>query len=349
MRVSTNPRSSKSGSGVSPGRILVRRTRASKRNAPVRRWETYLGIAADNTDGSDTVNEQQFRKIADKDGFIAALDQSGGSAPTALLDYGVGEDAYSGDNEMFGLIHEMRTRIVISPSFNGDRILGAILFEDTLDREIEGRGSAQYLWEVKGVVPFLKVDKGLAEEVDGVQTMKPMPELDSLLQRASDKGVFGTKMRSVIKLANPHGVKVVVDQQFDVARRILAAGLVPIIELEIDIFSPEKAQAETLLKAAILKRLDGLDSDQSVMLKLTLPVVDNFYAELVSNSRVLKVVALSGGYSRREANDRMSRNNGVVASFSRALTEGLTAQQSEDEFNASLNDSIESIFEASKT
>ena len=295
------------------------------------------------------MNEMQLHKIADGEGFIAALDQSGGSTPTALLAYGIKEDAYSGDDEMFDLMHAMRTRIVTSHSFNGDRILGAILFENTMDREIEGRGSAQYLWGIKGVVPFLKVDQGLAKESNGVQTMKPMPWLDSLLQRARDKGVFGTKMHSVIKLANPEGVNAVLDQQFDVARRILTAGLMPIIEPEIDIHSPEKAKAETLLKAAILEHLDGLDPDQEVMLKLTLPEEDNFYAALVNHPRVLKVVALSGGYSRQQANDRLSRNNGVVASFSRALTESITTEQSDDEFDRSLNDSIESIFEASKT
>ena len=295
------------------------------------------------------MNEMQVRKIAHGEGFIAALDQSGGSTPKALLAYGIHEDAYSGDDEMFELMHAMRTRIITSDSFNGDRILGSILFEDTMDREIEGRGSAEYLWGVKGVVPFLKVDRGLAGESDGVQTMKPMPGLDSLLQRARDKGVFGTKMRSVIKLAHPEGVASVVDQQFDVARRIMATGLIPIIEPEIDIHSPEKAEAETTLKTATLERLDGLDADQSVMLKLTLPKEDNFHAAFVNHPRVLKVVALSGGYSRQEANARLSRNNGVVASFSRALTEGITVEQSDEEFDASLNDSIQSIFEASQT
>lgn len=293
------------------------------------------------------MNEMQLRKIADGDGFIAALDQSGGSTPKALLAYGIHEDAYSGDDEMFELMHAMRTRIITSDSFNGDRILGSILFEDTMDREIEGRGSAEYLWGVKGVVPFLKVDRGLAGESDGVQTMKPMPGLDSLLQRARDNGVFGTKMRSVIKLAHPEGVASVVDQQFDVARRIMATGLIPIIEPEIDIHSPEKAEAETTLKTAILERLDGLD--ENVMLKLTLPEEDNFHAAFVNHPRVLKVVALSGGYSRQEANARLSRNNGVVASFSRSLTEGITVEQSDEEFDASLNDSIQSIFEASQT
>ncbi len=295
------------------------------------------------------MNEMQVRKIAHGEGFIAALDQSGGSTPKALLAYGIHEDAYSGDDEMFELMHAMRSRIITSDSFNGDRILGSILFEDTMDREIEGRGSAEYLWGVKGVVPFLKVDRGLAGESDGVQTMKPMPGLDSLLQRARDNGVFGTKMRSVIKLAHPEGVASVVDQQFDVARRIMATGLIPIIEPEIDIHSPEKAEAETTLKTAILARLDGLDADQNVMLKLTLPEEDNFHAAFVNHPRVLKVVALSGGYSRQEANARLSRNNGVVASFSRALTEGITVEQSGEEFDASLNDSIQSIFEASKT
>ena len=295
------------------------------------------------------MNEMQVRKIAHGEGFIAALDQSGGSTPNALLAYGIHEDAYSGDDEMFELMHAMRTRIITSDSFNGDRILGSILFEDTMDREIEGRGSAEYLWGVKGVVPFLKVDRGLAGESDGVQTMKPMPGLDSLLQRARDNGVFGTKMRSVIKLAHPEGVASVVDQQFDVARRIMATGLIPIIEPEIDIHSPEKAEAETTLKTAVLERLDGLDADQNVMLKLTLPEEDNFHAAFVNHPRVLKVVALSGGYSRQEANARLSRNNGVVASFSRALTEGITVEQSDEEFDASLNDSIQSIFEASQT
>ncbi len=295
------------------------------------------------------MNETQLRKIADGEGFIAALDQSGGSTPKALLAYGIHKDAYSGDGEMFELMHAMRTRIITSDSFSGDRVLGSILFEDTMDREIEGRGAAEYLWEVKGVVPFLKVDRGLAGEPDGVQTMKPMPGLDSLLQQAHDNGVFGTKMRSVIKLAHPEGVASVVDQQFDVARRIMATGLIPIIEPEIDIHSPEKAEAETTLKTAILARLDGLDADQNVMLKLTLPEEDNFHAAFVNHPRVLKVVALSGGYSRQEANARLSRNNGVVASFSRALTEGITVEQSDEEFDASLNDSIQSIFEASQT
>ncbi len=295
------------------------------------------------------MNEQQFSKVKNAEGFIAALDQSGGSTPKALRLYGIQEGAYSGDEEMFDLVHAMRSRIITSPSFNGDRILGSILFEMTMDRQIEGRGSADYLWNVKNVVPFLKVDKGLADEVDGAQVMKPMPGLDALLARAVEKGVFGTKMRSVIRLANDAGVQSAVDQQFEVGRQILAAGLVPILEPEIDIHSPNKAEAERLLKPAILERLGALGADQHVMLKLTLPEVDDFYADLVAHPNVLRVVALSGGYSREEANARLSRQHGVVASFSRALTEGLTVQQSDDEFNAVLDSSIGSIFQASTT
>ena len=295
------------------------------------------------------MNDQQLQKIRDRDGFIAALDQSGGSTPKALRLYGVGEDAWSGDDEMFSIVHGMRTRIVTSPSFDGGRILGAILFENTMDREIEGKPSARYLWEEKNVVPFLKVDKGLAPEENGAQVMKPMPELDSLLARAKEKGVFGTKMRSVIKLANPDGVKAVVDQQFEIGRRIVEAGLVPIIEPEVDIHSPEKEQAEVLLKDAMLAHLDALGPEQKVMLKLTLPERENFYAECVNHPSVLRVAALSGGYTREEANARMTRNHGVIASFSRALTEGLTAQQTDDEFNAMLDSSIASIFDASRT
>ena len=295
------------------------------------------------------MNDQQLEKIRNRDGFIAALDQSGGSTPKALRLYGIDESAYSGDDEMFSIIHGMRTRIMTSPSFDGGRILGAILFENTMDREIEGRPSARYLWEEKNVVPFLKVDKGLAQEADGVQLMKPMPELDSLLARAKENGVFGTKMRSVIKLANPAGVKAVVDQQFEIGRRIADAGLVPIIEPEIDIHSPEKEQAEVLLKDAMVQHLDALGPDQMVMLKLTLPEQVNFYAECVNHPNVLRVAALSGGYTREEANARMARNAGVIASFSRALTEGLTAQQTDDEFNTMLDSSIASIYEASRT
>ncbi len=295
------------------------------------------------------MNQEQLAKIRDEDGFIAALDQSGGSTPKALAIYGVGEDAYSNDDEMFDRIHEMRTRIITSPAFDGDRIMGAILFENTMDRSIGGDGSAAFLWSHKRVVPFLKVDKGLADEVDGVQLMKPIPGLDELLARAVAHGIFGTKMRSVIKLANPAGVEAVVGQQFAIGRQILAAGLVPIIEPEIDIHSPEKAEAEALLKTSILRHLDEIGDDDVVMLKLTLPEAAGFYQELVEHPKVLKVVALSGGYSREEANDRLRSNPGVVASFSRALTEGLKAQQSSDEFDAMLDASIASIFEASRT
>ena len=296
-----------------------------------------------------TMNDQQLDKIRTRDGFIAALDQSGGSTPKALRLYGIDDSAYSGDDEMYSIVHGMRTRIVTSPSFGGDRILGAILFENTMDREIGGKPSARYLWEEKNVVPFLKVDKGLAAEADGVQMMKPMPELDPLLARAKENGVFGTKMRSAIKLANPAGVQAVVDQQFEIGRRIMEAGLVPIIEPEIDIHSPEKEQAEVLLKDALLAHLDALGPDRKVMLKLTLPERVNFYAECVKHPNVLRVAALSGGYTREEANARMTRHNGVIASFSRALSEGLTAQQTDDEFNTMLDTSIASILEASKT
>ena len=293
--------------------------------------------------------EQQKAKFRTQAGFIAALDQSGGSTPKALKLYGIAESAWSGDAAMMDLIHAMRARIITSPAFNGDRILGAILFEATMDRDIQGRPTAEYLWEVKKVVPILKVDKGLEAEANGVQLMKPMPDLDQLLARARAKGIFGTKMRSVIKQANPAGIGAVVDQQFEVARQIIAAGLVPIIEPEVDINCPDKAAAEDLLKAALLGTLDKLPQGQLVMLKLTLPSKDNLYAECISHPRVLRVVALSGGYSRDEANRRLARQHGMVASFSRALTEGLTAQQSDAEFNAALDRAIESIFQASKT
>ena len=295
------------------------------------------------------MNELQFNKVKNAEGFIAALDQSGGSTPKALKLYGIQDGAYSGDEEMFDLVHAMRSRIITSPSFSGDRILGSILFEMTMDRQIEGRGSADYLWNVKNVVPFLKVDKGLADEVDGAQVMKPMPGLDALLARAVEKGVFGTKMRSVIRLGNGTGVQAVVDQQFEVGRQILATGLVPILEPEIDIHSPSKAEAEQLLKPAILEQLEALGAEQHVMLKLTLPEVDDFYADLVAHPNVLRVVALSGGYSREDANARLAWQHHVVASFSRALTEGLTVQQSDEEFNAALDASIGSIFQASAT
>jgi len=293
--------------------------------------------------------EQQKAKFRTQPGFIAALDQSGGSTPKALKLYGIPESAYSGDAAMMDLIHAMRTRIITSPSFNGDRILAAILFEDTMDRDIQGRPTAQYLWEVKKVVPVLKVDRGLEAESNGVQLMKSMPDLDKLLRRAKAKGIFGTKMRSVIKQANPEGIRAVVDQQFEVARQIIAAGLVPIVEPEVDIHCPDKAAAEDLLKAAIIARLDELPPGQLVMLKLTLPSKDNLYTECIAHPRVLKVVALSGGYSRDEANARLARQHDMVASFSRALTEGLTAQQSDAEFDAALDGAIESIFQASKT
>jgi fructose-bisphosphate aldolase class I len=295
------------------------------------------------------MNDQQLKILSSRDGFIAALDQSGGSTPKALGLYGIEQSEYSGDDEMFAKVHEMRTRIITSPAFGGDRILAAILFENTMDRKIAGKGSAQYLWEEKQVVPILKVDKGLADEHDGVQVMKPMPGLDALLERAKSNGVAGTKMRSVIKLANADGVKAVIDQQFEIAKRIIAAGLCPIIEPEVDIHSPEKAAAEGLLKQNLLAQLGALAPDQKVMLKLTLPEQDNFYKECVEHPNVVRVVALSGGYSREEANARLARNNGMVASFSRALSEGLNAKQSDEEFNAMLNDSIQSIFEASKT
>ena len=295
------------------------------------------------------MNQQQLEKAREGKGFIAALDQSGGSTPKALKLYGVGEDEYAGEEEMFDRIHEMRTRIITSPSFTGDRILGAILFEQTMDRQIEGQDTGDYLWSVKGVVPFLKVDKGLADEVDSAQVMKPMPDLAALLDRAVTKGMFGTKMRSVIKDANAAGVDAVVDQQFEVGGQILGAGLVPIIEPEVDIHSPNKAEAEALLKAAILDRLGQVADDQQVMLKLTIPDEDGFYGDLIAHPKVLRVVALSGGYPREDANERLARNPGLIASFSRALTEGLSAQQSDEEFDATLDTSIKAIYEASIT
>jgi len=293
--------------------------------------------------------EQQKAKFRSQAGFIAALDQSGGSTPKALKLYGIPESAYSGDAQMMDLIHAMRTRIITSPSFNGSRVLAAILFENTMDRAIEGRPTAEYLWDVKNVVPILKVDKGLQDEADGVQLMKPMPGLDALLARAKAKGIFGTKMRSVIKQANPAGIKAIVAQQFEVAKQIIAAGLVPIIEPEVDIKCPDKAGAEDLLKAEIVAQLDRLPEGQLVMLKLTIPSRDNLYADCIRHPRVLKVVALSGGYSRADANEKLARQQGMVASFSRALTEGLTAQQSDAEFDQALDAAIESIYQASKT
>jgi fructose-bisphosphate aldolase class I len=278
--------------------------------------------------------EQQLRKMKTQPGFIAALDQSGGSTPKALRLYGISDDAWSNDDEMFAIVHQMRTRIITSPSFTGERILGAILFENTMDRDIEGQSAADYLWNVKRVVPILKVDKGLAAEKNGVQLMKPMPGLAALLDKAKAKRMFGTKMRSVIKLANAAGIKDIVSQQFEAAGLIIAAGLVPIIEPEVDIHCPEKFAAEKLLKAAILEGLDELSAGKLIMLKLTLPEIDDFYADCLSNPNVLRVVALSGGYTRDEANERLRRNHGIVASFSRALVEGLSVQQSDAEFDA---------------
>jgi len=292
---------------------------------------------------------QQYEKIKSQLGFIAALDQSGGSTPKALANYGIGADAFSNDEEMYAVVHQMRSRIVTSPSFNGDRILGAILFENTMDRDIDGRSTADYLWGVKNVVPFLKVDKGLADEDNGAQVMKPMPDLEALLARGKQKGIFGTKMRSVIKTANPTGVNAVVDQQFEVGKRIIAAGLVPIIEPEVDIHSAQKSEIEALLIVALMKHLDELGDDQFVILKLTLPEQANFYESCIGHPQVLRVAALSGGYSREEANRRLATNHGMVASFSRALTEGLSSQQSDDEFNTMLDGSIESIVQASRT
>jgi fructose-bisphosphate aldolase class I len=295
------------------------------------------------------MDQQQLEKVRDGKGFIAALDQSGGSTPKALRLYGVGEDQYADEDEMFDRIHEMRSRIITSPSFGGDRVVGAILFKMTMDRQINGQDSGHYLWSVKQVVPFLKVDKGLAEEVDGVQLMKPIGRLDGLLERGVAEGMFGTKMRSVVKLADPKGIDAIVNQQFDVGLTILEAGLVPILEPEVDIKSPEKRSAEALLKAAILTRVDDLPADQQVIFKLTLPEENGFYGDLVGHPRVMRVVALSGGYSRDQANDRLAHNPGVIASFSRALTEGLTAQQSDEEFDAVLDASIKSIYDASIT
>ena len=298
---------------------------------------------------SIAVNAEQLQKVKTSPGFIAALDQSGGSTPKALRLYGVQENTWSSDEEMFAIVHQMRTRIITSPAFNGDRIIGAILFENTMDREIEGQPTADYLWNVKRVVPFLKVDQGLAPEKDGVQLMKPMPMLAALLDKARAKRIFGTKMRSFIKRADEAGTKNIVIQQFEIAQQIISANLVPIIEPEIDIHCPEKGKAEQLLKAAILEKVNQLPDGQFIMLKLTLPEQDDFYAEFVKHPRVLRVVALSGGYSREEANNRLRRNHGVVASFSRALVEGLTAQQSDAEFNAMLDKSIQSIFDASNS
>jgi fructose-bisphosphate aldolase class I len=295
------------------------------------------------------MNSEQLDKVRAGQGFIAALDQSGGSTPKALKLYGIEESEYSGDTEMFDKIHEMRSRIIKSPAFNGDRVLGAILFEQTMDRAIDGQPTADYLWNVKHVVPFLKIDKGLEDEANGVQLMKPMPGLDELLARAAKKGIFGTKERSVIKLANPDGIQAIADQQFDVGGQVLGHGLMPILEPEVDINSPEKAEAERLLKAALLAGLEGIPDGQQVMFKLTLPEEDGFYTDLVEHPKVAKVVALSGGYSRDDANERLARNKGVIASFSRALTEGLSAKQADADFDAALDQAVKSIYEASIT
>ena len=296
-----------------------------------------------------SIAQDQLDKVRSQDGFIAALDQSGGSTPKALRLYGVGEDAYAGDDEMFDVVHAMRTRIVTSPSFHGDRIIGAILFENTLDRDIGGKNSSRYLWEEKNVAPFLKIDKGLAPVNDGVQVMNPIPNLSDLLDKANSRNVFGTKMRSVIKSADAVGIERVVSQQFEIGRRIVAAGLMPIIEPEIDIHAPDKREAENLLRDQLLAHLDGLATDETVMFKLTLPEEPGLYRACLEHPNLLRLVALSGGYSREEANRRLAENSGMVASFSRALTEGLNAQQPDDAFDAMLDASIQSIFDASCT
>jgi len=296
-----------------------------------------------------SVHEQQQQQMKTHPGFIAALDQSGGSTPKALHQYGIKEGAWSNDNEMFAIVHQMRTRIITSPGFSGKRIIAAILFEDTMNRDIAGRATPDYLWNEKQVVPFLKVDKGLASDQDGVQLMKPMPGLAALLDKAKTKGIFGTKMRSVIKEANEAGIQNIVNQQFELGGQIISAGLVPILEPEVDIHCPEKAKAERMLKEDILKKLSELPANQLVMLKLTIPDQDDFYVDLIRHPKVLRVVALSGGYSREEANARLRRNHGLIASFSRALVEGLSAQQSDAEFNAMLDKYIQSIFDASNT
>ncbi|HML38309.1 MAG TPA: fructose bisphosphate aldolase [Bacillota bacterium] len=293
------------------------------------------------------MNKAQMDRIHTGKGFIAALDQSGGSTPKALLQYGISEDSYSNEEEMFRLVHDMRKRIITSPAFTSEHILGAILFENTMDRTIDDQFTADYLWEKKGVVPFLKVDKGLAALENGVQLMKPIPDLDDLLKRAAEKNVFGTKMRSVIKDANREGIKKVVEQQFEIGKRIIAAGLVPIIEPEVDIHSPDKEESEKILKDEIFNRLSNLGQGEKIMLKLSIPTKDNFYSDLVSDSRIARVVALSGGYTQAEANEKLSRNQGLIASFSRALSQGLTAQQTDEEFNETLLNSIKAIYAAS--
>ena len=291
------------------------------------------------------MNQEQAQRMTNGKGFIAALDQSGGSTPKALAAYGIPADSYQGEDEMFNLVHQMRTRIITSPAFNKQHILAAILFEQTMDREIEGKKTGDYLWDVKGIVPFLKVDKGLAAEENGVQLMKPMPGLDDLLKRAVERHIFGTKMRSVIKKASHEGIKAIVDQQFEIGEKISRAGLVPIIEPEVDIHIADKAEAEAILKEEILKHLEKVE--KPVMLKLSIPSKDNFYEELIRHPKVMRVVALSGGYSREEANELLARNHGLIASFSRALAEGLSAQQSDAEFNAMMKDSVDKIYAAS--
>lgn len=291
------------------------------------------------------MNQEQAQRMTNGKGFIAALDQSGGSTPKALAAYGVAADSYQGEDEMFNLVHQMRTRIITSPAFSKEHILGAILFEQTMDREIEGKKTGDYLWDVKGIVPFLKVDKGLAAEENGVQLMKPMPGLDDLLKRAVERHIFGTKMRSVIKKASREGIKAIVDQQFEIGEKISKAGLVPIIEPEVDIHIADKAEAEAILKEEILKHLEKVE--KPVMLKLSIPSKDNFYEELIQHPKVMRVVALSGGYSRDEANELLARNHGLIASFSRALAEDLSAQQSDAEFNAMMKDSVDRIYAAS--
>lgn len=295
------------------------------------------------------MNQQQFELVKNGKGFIAALDQSGGSTPKALAQYGVSEDSYSNEKEMYDLIHEMRTRVMTAPAFNSDSIIGAILFEQTMDRKVEGKFTPDYLWEQKGVAPFLKIDKGLADEEHGVQLMKPNPGLDDLLKRANERNVFGTKMRSVVNSANADGIKKVVEQQFEVGQQIIAAGLVPIIEPEVNIHSKDKAESEEILKKELLNHLNKLSDDKDVMLKLSIPSVDNFYKELIEHPRVVRVVALSGGYSRDEANQKLTANNGLIASFSRGLSEGLNASQSDEEFNEMIKESVQTIYNASIT
>ncbi|ANU26165.1 fructose bisphosphate aldolase [Planococcus versutus] len=295
------------------------------------------------------MNQEQMDFVKNGKGFIAALDQSGGSTPKALALYGVSEDQYSSEEEMYDLIHEMRTRVMTAPSFNSDSIIGAILFEQTMNRKVEGHYTPDYLWQKKGVVPFLKVDKGLADEENGVQVMKLISDLDDVLQRANERNVFGTKMRSVIKEANTEGIKKVVEQQFDVGKQILAAGLMPILEPEVDINSKDKEQSEKILKEEMLKHLDLLNEDQNVMIKITIPTEDNYYKEMIEHPRVVRVVALSGGYKRDDANKKLAANTGLIASFSRALSEGVNASQTDEEFNAMLEKSIKNIYEASIT